>query len=587
MPPRRGGAAGGGKRAASSGGKPKKKARARNDADEVDSGDSGDDEAAAHASLMFKEAADEEAEAEPAEERRVRLAKEMLAAMDQAASRKAEQGADASGVARGAHVDSVAEALEEDAMRRAGTWRWMLASALRGSQLSADALRTMRGPRLSPTCVSISPDENFVVCGCKDGAVVRWELPDGRRTKLAGGRSQHIYGKEALQFKAARAGAAAAAAAPSAADADAANDADDADDDDTMSVGSNGIRSAGTSGAGPSGAATAPAAPSSLLGGGPPAGHLSDVLSISVSSDSRLIASGGKDNLMLLWDARTNEVVHHFKGHRGPVRALARRRDGEGPELYSASTDRTARVWDVLQRGYVETLYGHQEAISTLDALAEDMVLSGSEDRTVRLWKVAEETQLLFSNGHGAPVDACAMLHAEAFVSGAQDGSLTLWSSKRKKYLHKLSLAHGEAPWGGPCWISALASPAYSDVAISGSCDGQLRFWHAEEVEERKLKPLMSVPITGFVNGISLAPSGKFLACAVGQEHRLGRWFRIPEARNSLCLLTLPSEMHAKPKFSTVGAALGAEEEEADDDDDDDDDEEEEDSDDDLYKDDI
>ena len=54
------------------------------------------------------------------------------------------------------------------------------------------------------------------------------------------------------------------------------------------------------------------------------------------------------------------------------------------------------RVWDIEQRGYAETLYGHQEAVTALDALCDDLVLSGSEDRSVRLWKVAEETQLLF-----------------------------------------------------------------------------------------------------------------------------------------------------------------------------------------------
>ena len=65
-------------------------AQSRRDGDdEVDSGeDSGDEEAAQHARLMAEE--DDEAEkeaAEPAAERRVRLAKEMIAAMDAAHSR--------------------------------------------------------------------------------------------------------------------------------------------------------------------------------------------------------------------------------------------------------------------------------------------------------------------------------------------------------------------------------------------------------------------------------------------------------------------------------------------------------------------
>jgi ribosomal RNA-processing protein 9 len=154
-------------------------------------------------------------------------------------------------------------------------------------------------------------------------------------------------------------------------------------------------------------------------------GHLSDVLSVVVSADSRLIASGGRDGAILLWDCRTSRVVHQMRGHKMPVSALSRRRDADGPELYSGCDDRTVRVWDVEQRGYVETLYGHQEPICALDALCEHHLLSGSADRTVRLWKVDEESQLVFTHGHTAPVDCVAMLHADAFVSGSQVRTFT------------------------------------------------------------------------------------------------------------------------------------------------------------------
>ena len=510
-------------------------AQSRRDGDdEVDSGeDSGDEEAAQHARLMAEE--DDEAEkeaAEPAAERRVRLAKEMIAAMDAAHSRDGQKEAGPSG-------DVVAEALEEDALRRAGRWRHRAAASLRGASIAPEDIRRLRGPRLSPTCVAIAPDESFVVCGCKDGALVRWSLPSGKATKLRGGRV----------------------------------DAYHADDDDEAEL----LAAAAASSSGGDGgvvgasqqALPSPAAPrrrmkpTSSEFAANPTGHLSDVLSVTISPNGQLIASGGRDGRLLLWDVRTDTVVHQFRGHRGPINALACRRDvsidtsrGDGNghvELYSASADRTARVWDLEQRGYVETLYGHQEAITALDALTEQLVLSAAEDRTVRLWKVAEETQLLFSNGHTAPVDACALLHAESFVSGGQDGQLTLWSAKRKRPVCTVPNAHGQAPWGGPCWLSALTAPGYSDVAISGSCDGSVRFWEVDEAE-RTMQPLFDAPVTGFVNGLAIADSGKFVACAVGQEHRLGRWFKIPEARNSLCIIPMPKGLHVKPKLRAVAA---------------------------------
>jgi len=48
----------------------------------------------------------------------------------------------------------------------------------------------------------------------------------------------------------------------------------------------------------------------------------------------------------------------------------------------------------------VETLFGHQDKISAIDALRGETALScGSRDKTVRYWKVAEETQVVFRGG--------------------------------------------------------------------------------------------------------------------------------------------------------------------------------------------
>lgn len=50
--------------------------------------------------------------------------------------------------------------------------------------------------------------------------------------------------------------------------------------------------------------------------------------------------------------------------------------------------------------GYVETLFGHQDHILSVDALrGETCVSVGGRDKTVRFWKIVEETQLVFRGG--------------------------------------------------------------------------------------------------------------------------------------------------------------------------------------------
>jgi ribosomal RNA-processing protein 9 len=70
--------------------------------------------------------------------------------------------------------------------------------------------------------------------------------------------------------------------------------------------------------------------------------------------------------------------------------------------LFSASYDRTVKLYDLSPSvmGYVETLFGHQDAVTSLDALArETCVSTGARDKTVRFWKVVDETQLVFRGG--------------------------------------------------------------------------------------------------------------------------------------------------------------------------------------------
>jgi hypothetical protein len=51
----------------------------------------------------------------------------------------------------------------------------------------------------------------------------------------------------------------------------------------------------------------------------------------------------------------------------------------------------------------------------------------------------------------------------------------------------------------------------------------------------------------GFVNGLAISNTGRFLMAAVGQEHRLGRWSRNSAARNAIQLIPL-NDLKAAPK---------------------------------------
>lgn len=84
-----------------------------------------------------------------------------------------------------------------------------------------------------------------------------------------------------------------------------------------------------------------------------------EILSIAVSHDSRYVASGGRDNIIRIFDSRQKYAeVKELKGHRDAVTSLTFRMDTH--TLFSGSLDRCLKHWDVAEMAYVETMFGHQ-----------------------------------------------------------------------------------------------------------------------------------------------------------------------------------------------------------------------------------
>ncbi|XP_061689095.1 U3 small nucleolar RNA-interacting protein 2 isoform X3 [Syngnathoides biaculeatus] len=284
-------------------------------------------------------------------------------------------------------------------------------------------------------------------------------------------------------------------------------------------------------------------------------GHTAHVLCMSLSSDGKYLATGDMNKLIMIWEAESRKHLYTFTGHKGPISGLSFRKGTH--DLYSASHDRSVKVWNVDENAYVETLFGHQDAIMGLDCLSrERCVTAGGRDHTVRVWKIMEESQLVF-HGHEGSIDCIQLINEEHMITGADDGSVCLWSVNKKKPLSVVKQAHGchgDAGLKQPHWVAAVAALHSTDVVASGasgcSSNSQVQLWTCG-ARYRGLEPLFSVPVVGFVNSLKFSHAGHFLVAGVGQEHRLGRWWRQKEARNGIYIIPLkrkpPSQDEVQP----------------------------------------
>ena len=252
--------------------------------------------------------------------------------------------------------------------------------------------------------------------------------------------------------------------------------------------------------------------------------HTMVILCVAASQDGKFVATGGADKKLIVWDAATLKPLRVFpspgqRGHRDAIIGLAFRRGTN--QLYSASKDRTVNTYSLDELSYVETLFGHQDEVVDVSALAtETCVTVGARDRTARFWRIVEESQLVFRGGgapkkdryaksndsgidmaeeepaHEGSTDRVACIDNETFVTGSDNGSISLWNINKKKAVHVYPLAHGMDPplpldevsaevdppeeartKPQPRWITALRAIPYSDTFVSGSWDGYLRVW--------------------------------------------------------------------------------------------------------------
>ena len=83
-------------------------------------------------------------------------------------------------------------------------------------------------------------------------------------------------------------------------------------------------------------------------------GHTSNVTGIAWDHSGTVVASGGKDTKIILWDCVSETGIAKFKGHKGPVTQLKFWK--ESKYLLSCSIDATVHLWDTRTNECVQTI---------------------------------------------------------------------------------------------------------------------------------------------------------------------------------------------------------------------------------------
>uniref|UniRef100_A0A8C9ZW53 ATG16 autophagy related 16-like 1 (S. cerevisiae) n=1 Tax=Sander lucioperca TaxID=283035 RepID=A0A8C9ZW53_SANLU len=273
--------------------------------------------------------------------------------------------------------------------------------------------------------------------------------------------------------------------------------------------------------------------------------HDGEVNAVRFSPGSRLLATGGMDRRVKLWEvvAGRCEPKGALTGSNAGITSIEF--DSAGSYLLAASNDFASRIWTVDDYRLRHTLTGHSgKVLSARFLLDNARIVSGSYDRTLKLWdlrsKVCMKTVFAGSSCNDIVcTEQCVMsghfdkkirfwdIRAESIVQELElQGRVTsldlnhdrteLLSCSRDDLLKIIDLRtnavrHTFSAPGFKCgadWTRVTFSPDGSYVA-GGSADGALYIWN---VLTGKVERTLDRNHNSAINSVSWSPSGAYVA---------------------------------------------------------------------------
>uniref|UniRef100_A0A8C1H2Y3 Fizzy-related protein homolog n=1 Tax=Cyprinus carpio carpio TaxID=630221 RepID=A0A8C1H2Y3_CYPCA len=161
-------------------------------------------------------------------------------------------------------------------------------------------------------------------------------------------------------------------------------------------------------------------------------GHRQEVCGLKWSTDHQLLASGGNDNKLLVWNHSSVLPMQQYTEHLAAVKAIAWSPHQHGLLASGGGTaDRCIRFWNTLTAQPLQCIdTGSQVCNLAWSKHTNELVSThGYSQNQILVWKYPSLTQVAKLTGHSYRVLYLAMSpDGEAIVTGAGDETLRFWN---------------------------------------------------------------------------------------------------------------------------------------------------------------
>jgi ribosomal RNA-processing protein 9 len=312
-------------------------------------------------------------EDETADERRVRLANQLIEQME------------------GLEQDRIKDELHRDLQKAKGRLETRIASSLS----DPESIVSVAGHRLPACCVEFSPDESLFVTGGKDGIINVWRTSDGSKVdKMTSPDRSAVFclkycprNPQLLAF--------------------------------------------GTQ-AGFVYVLDLEQKSERVSELGKHTGAVTGLVWRDVPGQNLELLSSGEDRLIKIWNVDNKSFVDALYGHQAGITCLSGL--AARPEIaISSGLDGSVRIWKIAEES--QLLFNHgkstAEAVDCCCFVTDMIFVSGGQDGTLKLWSKAKRKPThVIQNAHKGEwiTSVGAIEFSDLVVSGSSDGQLCFWN---------------------------------------------------------------------------------------------------------------------------------------------------------------
>lgn len=225
-------------------------------------------------------------------------------------------------------------------------------------------------------------------------------------------------------------------------------------------------------------------------------GHTSWVMSLAISHNKQILASGGLDDKIKIWNIQTGGLIHELVGHTRAINSVAISPDGLF--LVSGSDDEKVKIWNLHSRTLIQTLTEHSRDVKAVAISSDGQILaSGGSDRTIKLWRLKNGLPIRTPFAPGAMIKSVAIdPKGVLLATGGLDNLIKVWKLATGELVHTFN-GHNNS-------IFSVAFSPDGQMLASASKDKTIKLWNLQNGELIRTFSGHSAP----VNSVVVSPDG-------------------------------------------------------------------------------